>query len=398
MRGFSPATIASHVPFSRILSIGLLCAFLGGCAPPPGALPTKDPETLQQEISAFCADQFDRQSCLEKAVVHVVETNGPEASVQVLALLLDQDQNLAKKDYHDLVHRIGRQTAKTNGITTDAFFLCPTDFNYGCQHGFFEQALVVEPDARTAALKICDPKLMEDKPGKYLFYCFHGVGHGIMMARAYRLRPSLELCDTFPENEMQQGCWQGVFMENVNGSMAGTAQEHTFSEDDWLAPCNTLEEKYRWECYINHAGYLVPKAKSVELATNECLKENTDARRACLQSIGLMATNPGWQQGLAKSGGSLVEKAVDICLRFPQGFESHCVIGAIDNLANFEQTNTAPLVEFCGLLPEPWQRDCYHQIGHSVHHELTPDTPYAAACTGVPEPFLPTCLEAAAKL
>ena len=382
----------------KIFSTGIACLIAVGCAavpPPVTNTPAKEPSELQTDISASCAAEADRQQCFEKAVVQIVETDGPESSMKVLALLLEQDSNLEKKDYHDLVHRIGRQTAKTYGVTTDAFFRCPTDFNYGCQHGFFEQALVTEPDARTAALTICNPKLMADKPGKYLFYCFHGVGHGIMMARAYRLLPSLELCDSFPEIPMQQGCWQGVFMENVNGVMGGTAQEHAFSDTDLLAPCDTLPEKYRWECYINHAGYLVPKTKSVEVATNECLKEETEARNACLQSIGLMATNPGWQQGLARGNGSLTEKAVDICLRFPKGFEQHCVIGAIDNLANFKQTNTAPLVEFCGLLPLPWQSSCYHQIGHSVRHELTPGAPKSAACIGVPEAFLPTCLEAA---
>ncbi|HLD71178.1 MAG TPA: hypothetical protein VI873_01010 [Candidatus Peribacteraceae bacterium] len=381
----------------NIFFVGIACLITVGCTAVPPTItntPAKDPSALSTDISASCAAEADRQPCLEKAVVQIVETEGPEFSMKVLLLLLEQDSNLEKKDYHDLVHRIGRQTAKTYGITTDAFFRCPTDFNYGCQHGFFEQALVTEPDARTAALKICNPDLMRDKPGKYLFYCFHGVGHGIMMARAYRLLPSLELCDTFPETQMQQGCWQGVFMENVNGAMAGTAQENAFSETDVLAPCSVLPEKYRWECYINHAGYLVPKTQTVEAATTACLQEPTDARNACLQSIGLMATNPGWQQGLAPGNGSLTEKAVDICLRFPKGFEQHCVIGAIDNLANFDQADTTRLLDFCGLLPQDWKELCYTRIGLSVKNELPPAAPKSDACAGVPEEYLSSCLEA----
>ncbi|MEK7591156.1 MAG: hypothetical protein AAB489_03035, partial [Patescibacteria group bacterium] len=311
---------------------------------------------------------------------------------------LASETDLDKKDYHDLVHRIGRETAKTFGITTDSFLLCPVDFNYGCQHGFFEQALVTEPDARTAALTICDPSLMRDKPEKSLFYCFHGVGHGVLMAKAYRLVPSLELCDSFPHEDMRRGCWQGVFMENVNGVMGGAAQERTFSDDDLLAPCSTLPEKYRWECYINHAGYLVPKTASVERATRECLREPGLSKRACLQSIGLMATNVSWQRGLtALRNGTFIQNAVDICVRFPEGYEEDCIEAGVDNLANFDRGDTARMLAFCENVPDQWRKTCYGTIGRAVRNELPTNADTKAACTSVPDAYYVVCIDAATR-
>jgi hypothetical protein len=212
------------------------------------------------------------------------------------------------------------------------------------------------------------------------------------MARAYHLTDALSICDQFDRSDATEGCWQGVFMENVNGTMEGAGQG--FREDDLLAPCSTLSEKYQWECYINHAGYLVPNAGSLERAAAECLREEGDGTLSCLQSIGLMATNPAWQKSLiTEDRGSLIANALSICEGFPEGYEWQCIKGAIDNPANFDRKNTARSLEFCAQVSEEHRANCFFQVGRDVRNELPPEADGSAACASAPEAYRDSCLK-----
>ena len=108
-------------------------------------------------------------------------------------------------------------------MNIQAFYLCSTGFNYGCQHGFFEYVLARSESPKAAAGLVCE-STDESRGEKFKFYCYHGVGRGIMMAQAYDLQAALDVCDTLPSVMSQDGCWQGVFMENVNAGMDGVGE------------------------------------------------------------------------------------------------------------------------------------------------------------------------------
>lgn len=371
-------------------------------SPPPVTTPISQTASSAPDLTPHlrkledeCPEDSERQGCLEQALLALVPSEGPESVMQLLTTLLEQGTLRKIKDYHDFVHRIGRTTAKTFGVTPQAFFRCPRDFNYGCQHGFFEQALIEVPDLKEAALRVCDREFFTTEAPKSLFYCFHGVGHGVMMARAYDLTASLQICDSFDFPLANQGCWQGVFMENVNGAMEESlGAKRMFSDTDMLAPCNNLHERYQWECYINHAGYLVPKAGSLERATAECLRAAEPARHACLQGIGLMATNPAWQLDLIdEDRGSLLGNALVICQSFPSGYAWDCIQAAVDNLSNFDREDTRRPLAFCGQVNEAFQARCYEQVGRSARKEIPAGFDAASACSGAPEPFRSFCLQ-----
>src|SRR5205085_674426 len=117
--------------------------------------------------------------------------------------------------------------------------------------------------------------------------------------------------------------------------------------------CNQLEQKYEWDCYLNHAGYLVGETHSLKTSTEACLKASERGSIACLQGIGLMATNPSWQQELVEEDrGSLVKNAVWICNHFPDGHKDTCIVAAVDNLANFDRTDTTRIKDFCSSIQE----------------------------------------------
>lgn len=368
--------------------------------PPPdndgGSSVSIDVSSETSVILQNCAD--DDQSCYEKAILDLSINQGPVESIGVLNTLMAAGKMHGRGDYHDFVHRIGRNTAKKFGLNPDGFFLCPIDYNYGCQHGFFEQALVEQPNAKLAAETVCDPALMTEKPLKFLFYCYHGVGHGIMMAKAYDLHASLDVCEEF-SGEEKLGCYQGVFMENVVGYQNGTARTNIFSETDRLAPCRDLDKKYHEQCYMNHGGYLIDAAGKgegvVKRATDPCLTAG-DAQdvRTCLQSVALNATNPGWQAVLLPNTltDNFIANAVTICQQFPSAHIGDCVIAAVNNLGNFYRTDTTYMVEFCSTVDVQYRNSCFRQIGIAVHHEVTAQTTGDTICAAMPEEYRTDCL------
>ena len=49
------------------------------------------------------------------------------------------------------------------------------------------------------------------------------------MATAYDVQKGLNICDSFGTFRGKDGCWQGLFMENVNAAMRGEARANVAS-------------------------------------------------------------------------------------------------------------------------------------------------------------------------
>jgi plastocyanin len=339
------------------------------------ALHSPTPYTIAQletEIIPRCAKSDF--SCFDKTLQDLTKTYGPNAATELLTLWQEKGIIERSVDDHQLSHRMGRVAATEFGVNSQSFLLCPMQaFNGGCQHGFFEQALGQTDSSVTAAHLICE-SLDSSYSTKFKFYCYHGVGHGILMAESYDLYSSLYICNQLPTVDAQNGCWQGVFMENVNGGLNGDAREGVFSETDPLAPCNKLEEKYQHECFINHSGWLMKVTNNnITQATKLCLSAPTTFVSSCLQSIGLMVTNPSWQVNFDTVRGNFETTAWTLCTKFPKGHTKECVIGAVDNLLNFDGLNTKRAETFCSIVSSEFKNTCRNQIETNLLNNKTND-------------------------
>ena len=187
-------------------------------------------------------------------------------------------------------------------------------------------------------------------------------------------------------------------MENVAGWMRGVAREGVFVESDPLAPCNGLDEKYQHECYINHSGYLMSHFDdNVALATRACLEAADDDVSSCLQSIGLMVTNPVWQANFIEDLESLSfeDASWEICLMFPAGHLDKCVLGAIDNIHNFDDQDVTRAETFCNTVDEEYRLLCYERMGVNILN-LSLDLDGARElCAQLSEEYISTCLSGA---
>jgi len=341
-------------------------------------LPKADIGKLYDNITQTCFSSDDH--CYNEGLKTITAEFGPVAALDVLSTLEENHLIQATTDDHQLAHAIGRKTAERFGIHGQGFLLCPTTFNYGCQHGFFEYALGKANSTKEVINQICGA--FETNPNysaKFKFYCYHGVGHGVMMAEAYDLASSIAVCDSLDSMIAIEGCWQGVFMENVNAGMRGEARDGVFSKLEPLAPCSNLEQKYRHECFINHAGWLMQIfSNSVRDASSACMKAPSGSIDSCMQSIGLMVTNPVWQAVLANPpagglspGESSESIAWQLCLEFPSAYQEQCLLGAVDNILNFDELKVTRAGSFCALVQANWRDSCYRRIGSNLRAQVT---------------------------
>jgi hypothetical protein len=337
----------------------------------------------------------DDLSCFLSALGTITEKNGPRASLGVLHTLQEQGVISPADDDHHFAHGIGQKTAERFGVNGRAFLLCPTSFNYGCQHGFFQYALGQAKGTDSAAHLICG-SLDQSYSLKFIFYCYHGVGHGVLMAKNYDLANALAACDTLKTHNGQDGCWQGVFMENVNAGRKDSSSRQGFSRTDPLAPCNVVAEKYRQECFINHAGWLMKFFENnVTDAASACVKAPGPHVSTCLQSIGLMVTNPAWQPSLGshRDGKNHEVIAWNLCRKFPRGHRESCVIGAIDNILNFDELEVSRAKTFCNTVDAAYRKICYQRVGFSLRNQATDTKLVRGKCVTLEGADAAACLQ-----
>ena len=308
--------------------------------------------------------------CVETFMRKVTDDYGPRASLGILDRLEREHKVDLSVNDHQMAHVVGRETAKDYGSNFKAFDLCPITFNYGCSHGFFEYVLARTDTPKQAATTICESLGGSNHFLTAGFSCYHGVGHGIMMAEAYNVQNSLKACNTMPKDTAKDGCWQGVFMENVNAGMTGRALPGVFKKSDPLAPCDTVGNRYKHECYINHAGWLMTVAKDdLRKGSRYCLKAKpTKYKSSCWQSLGLMVTNPVWQAPLGPdlAGQPTAKIAAALCGRFPLAGQKDCVVAGVDNIANFDQLKVTREHAFCMQVAATLREDCYSRIGLDI--------------------------------
>ena len=324
----------------------------------------------------------ENEQCAISYLRKLTTKYGPHASLAVLNTLETDGRIDPAFDTHQLAHLLGAATAKRFGANKQAFGLCPNTFNYGCVHGFFIYVLGRSSNPTKAATTICDSG--GKGPLVPTFNCWHGVGHGVMMARGNDLQASLDICDSLGTASAADGCWQGVFMENVNAVFRDQARPGVFSKGEPLRPCTRVLDAYKQECFINHAGWLAHlSGDDIGKASRFCVPAGNYVS-ACAQSLGLMVTNPSWQVPFYGSAGgaSFEQIAWDLCSRFPAKLQRDCVLGGVDNLANFDQLNVARSDRFCALTGR-LAATCYGEVGVNLIRRTTDTAVARSRCNAL---------------
>lgn len=333
--------------------------------------------------------------CVEDIITTVTEMRGPEVGSGVLKELLESPIFGMNPNGHELGHVIGRTAAKKWGIFGDVFNRCPIDFDYGCLHGFFEIAITRADSPSEALISICEN--MPVGPRFNTMHCYHGGGHGIMMNESYNLYRALEVCDALPESVIGS-CWGGVFMENTNGFKRGFSdgEMNTFSEDNPLAPCDSVPYKYRGECYILHADYLIEgQTTSLDRLIDICLGAG-DHTKACLRGVARIFA-AGRQNVILRGsnldfGGDFVESTYSMCHMFPDEYVEMCHYLAVRQFIapDHIQRGFQNAVTYC-MREGVDRKRCYENMSSQLG-DIVGEDKKVEMCVSVPEEYRDFCV------
>jgi len=361
----------------------------------PPTMPEIDAKEMVENIESACQTQDN--NCVEEKIKIAIEESGPSNVLSVYTNLTDSGFITIEGDGHQFAHRVGRHTALTFGVNYEAFDSCSTEYNYGCQHGYFEWVLGRTQTSNEAMTLICE-SISDDKPARAKFYCYHGAGHGVMMSQANDIYASLEICDSLEYFLAQEGCWQGAFMENLNAAFRGEARDNVFSETDHLAPCNQLQDKYQYQCYQHQGPWLVDSiGLSIADSADTCIKASIESSvESCLISLGQMASNVSRMESILQEQYSedIGQNVVKICDFFPVIHKGVCYKAAIANLSNFDQLNTANSQVVCNAIKQEYRSDCYVQIIAGLKDNAANEDEFKASCLTIVHDWQHLCSSA----
>jgi hypothetical protein len=179
-----------------------------------------------------------------------------------------------------------------------------------------------------------------------------------MFAADYDLPTALLYCEYTPYNFAAEACYNGVFMENISTAAFSGWSDHqsefVVSLEDITYPCRVLNPQYHSLCYKFQGVALQNRFKLTwEDAFLTCKEFPAQYQTVCIQGLG--SNIPGAHMSIAK-GEEICRNAA-----LPLGKDAYetCIQGAIMQLGQFHTGRSAPLVEFCLLVPKLYERSCW---------------------------------------
>lgn len=290
-------------------------------------------------------------ACYETYYQAMVRTKGTKPAFEDLKKRYEADAYVVAQ-CHPLTHVIGRETAKKYTDVAQAYkegdSLCWSGF----YHGVMED--IVGRVGRTKIANILNT-ICDGVPGKATysfeyFNCVHGLGHGLMAITNNELPESLKTCDNLMGSWEQSSCYGGAFMENVMVDHRAHKTKYLDPERP-LYPCDSVDNKYRQDCYLMQTSYMVKITNSNFSKIFELCEGAKEHAPTCYQSLGRDA-----------SGGSVSDpvKTKATC-ELGKNFEqqSNCVVGAVKDFVSYYH-GEKQAVEFCNSLAADIKEVCLY--------------------------------------
>lgn len=312
---FPKLLVKNFLLFSAIFALFLLILFLSALSP------SKEQSSSLNAI--FEKGNFTQFSSF-------VEKDGVEKAYQLLKMRFPKNEAAA----HDFAHIIGLSAYEEIG--SSGLRVCDNAYNYGCYHGFIEGFL-----ARKGIEAVKEIEGSCQSLGKvHAPSCLHGIGHGVMAKRSYRLDQALADCDLL-QKDVQLYCFDGVFMERITGSMLADKNRFTLTPQTLNEPCNSLASKYKRQCFRNQVtAWFVYFQGDSQKVGNQCRQIAKIYQDICFESVGHMIIINASLDGNKIANLCRVEKNNQI--------SDQCLLGAMDELM------------FEGQSPQLAQSLCFH--------------------------------------
>lgn len=245
---------------------------------------------------------------------------------------------------HSFAHLIGRTIYQKFGLS--GITICDETFAYGCYHGVSEKLLVDQgPQVVAEVQKECLQTLSPEKSFNYTG-CLHGMGHGLLTWHAYQVSPALKDCNNL-DKEYRNYCYDGVFMENANGS-----PNQLDPKKPWSL-CIGLDEEVHDSCArYQSIAFMEKLNQTFAQAAESCFSAPVASlTKPCLSSLGYYSAQ------MAKGDES---KIVKTCSEI--GLEEgryQCLVSAATEVRFQKYSNWENTAEsICQGLPSEWKEKC----------------------------------------
>ncbi|MEA3191114.1 MAG: hypothetical protein QOD77_1696 [Thermoplasmata archaeon] len=356
---------------------------LAGCTTPAPA--DAGPPRDAAGLLAWCAPRADPPACVQDALQDVMRAEGAGAAFALLANVTALDGTAG--DAHQWAHALGRFALDLHGDVHRAMAACPPGMGSGCLHGVVEAHLARSPpDAPLEGLCVADgPKAQH-----LVHQCWHGVGHGLLMAFDGDWIQAGGRCMGIASFEDQVNCGSGVFMQNLVDEKAGAHVHGTHGvprilPEDILFPCDQLVPvALLVGCWQVQPGVvLLLRGGNLTAAFEACAQAGAYAL-ACESGIGQVVAAQERIDG---------RSALAACELAPNQTASlHCMRSVVMESINHAGDLQAGL-DRCAVLLAAVVAYCYQAVGDM--HVALESRPEARAerCLAVPEAHRQACAE-----
>ena len=122
---------------------------------------------------------------------------------------------------------------------------------------------------------------------------------------------------------------------------------------------------YNGGCQHGFFEHVLGKTSTAKEAAEACLSAESNLISSCMQSIGLMVSNPSWQPNLIKLDDYSDNVGISwtLCQEFPKNYIGECVIGAVDNIINFDGKESERAKNFCNRIDSVYKEKCNQRVG-----------------------------------
>jgi hypothetical protein len=232
------------------------------------------------------------------------------------------------RDCHPLMHYLGYSAFAYYGSFAKAADLRDELCNSGYIHGLIEASISRAPDIRQAVLQACPVNTSQQLRQ---WQCYHGIGHGAMLASDKKVDPALALCRLLPSDFAISSCANGVYMEHfiVVDHSGQLVQNAHVSLDE----CSQAPTAYRVACYYYApSGYLALHASNYSAAYDWCSQTTPNYIATCVSGVGGQAM---------KDNIATPSFVADLCSSFDQRYRTTCASGAISIYINIQASSVA---------------------------------------------------------
>jgi hypothetical protein len=314
----------------------------------PPEKPAASVKTAYAYNKNACAGES--KSCFQAYYKDLVRDYGVDATFSDIKIRYNENPIVAS-DCHPLMHIIGQEASNRYATVSEAYLhgdsFCWSGYFHGIMEGVVAKIGIEKLPAKLDS--IC-----ADIPGKaeynFNYYnCVHGLGHGIMESLADEVPKSLTMCDNLTGDWEKSSCYGGVFMENIIINSKGLTSKY-LKKDDPLYPCNSVDTKYKYQCYLGQTSYaLEVSGYNFKPVFDLCATVESPFRDVCNQSMGRDAANQARYNAVQiKTTCSIPNDAKD---------RENCVIGAVKDMISYYHSKTQA-DNFCAILSENEKAVC----------------------------------------